>query len=124
MASWAEMQRCRFIADWHNDKGLLDIDSQPQEGEGTKRSHENEPETSTKRRKDDDYFTVKSAKQIKVRKFNTTGTDLYVLILGYELCYVSGGLVVKARHRHSRGMNSRATPLNFVCPRISHYACY
>ena len=95
MANWTETQRCRFIADWHNDKGLLDIDSQPQEGQGTKRSHENEPETSIKRRKDDDYFTVKSAKQIKVRKFNTTGTDLYVLILGYELCYVSGGLVVK-----------------------------
>ena len=25
---------------------------------------------------------------------------------------------------HSRGVDSRATPLNFVCPRISHYACY
>ena len=25
---------------------------------------------------------------------------------------------------HSRGMNSRVTPLKFVCPRISHYACY
>ena len=25
---------------------------------------------------------------------------------------------------HSIGMNSRATPLKFVCPRISHYACY
>ena len=28
------------------------------------------------------------------------------------------------RPRHSKGMNSRATPLNFVCPRVSHYACY
>ena len=25
---------------------------------------------------------------------------------------------------HSIGMNSRATHLKFVCPRMSHYACY
>ena len=36
MANWTETQRCRFIADWDNDEGLLDIDNQPQEGQGTK----------------------------------------------------------------------------------------
>ena len=90
MANWTETQRCIFIADWDNDEGLLDIDSQPsqpQEGHGTKRPHENEPETSNKRQKDDDYFTIKSAKQVKVRKFNTTGTNSYVLMLGYELYF-------------------------------------
>ena len=25
---------------------------------------------------------------------------------------------------HTRGINSRATPLKFVCPHILHYACY
>ena len=87
MANWTETQRCRFIADWDNNEGLLNIDSQPQKGHGMKRPHENEPETSTKRRKDDDYFTIKSAKQVKVRKFNTTGTNLYVLILGYKIYF-------------------------------------
>ena len=87
MANWTETQRCRFIADWDNDEGLLDIDSQPQKGQGTKRSHENELGASTKRRKDDDYFTIKSAKQVKIRKFNTTGTNLYVLMLEYKLYF-------------------------------------
>ena len=36
MANWTEMQRCRFIADWTNDEGLVDFDSQPQEGHGMK----------------------------------------------------------------------------------------
>ena len=85
MANWTETQRCRFIADWDNYESLLDIDSQPQEGQGTKRSHENELETSNKCQKDDDYFTIKSTKQVKVRKFNSTGTNLYVLMLGYTL---------------------------------------
>ena len=56
-----------------------------------KRGHENEPETSNKRQKDEDYFIIKSAKQVNVRKFNTTGTNLYVLMLGYKLYFhVSG----------------------------------
>ena len=87
MANWTEEQRCRFIVDWTNDEGLVDFDSQPQEGHGMKRPHENEPETSNKRQKDDDYFTIKSAKQVSVRKFNTTGTHLYVLMLGYKLYF-------------------------------------
>ena len=87
MANWTEEQRSRFIADWTNDDGLVDFDSQPQEGHGMKRPHENEPETSNKRQKDDDYFTIKSAKQVRVCKFNTTGTNLYVLMLGYKLYF-------------------------------------
>ena len=87
MANWTEEQRSRFIADWTNDEGLVDFDSQPQEGHGMKRPHENEPETSNKRQKDEDYFTIKSAKQVSVRKFNTTGTNLYVLMLGYKLYF-------------------------------------
>lgn len=81
-ATWTEERRSRFIADWNNNKGFLDIDSQAQEGHGAKRPHENEPETSNKRQKDDHYFTITSAKQAKVRKFSTTGTNLYVLLLG------------------------------------------
>ena len=84
MANWTEEQRSKFIADWTNDEGLVDFDSQPQEGHGMKRPHENEPETSNKRQKDDDYFTIKSAKQVSVHKFSTTGTHLYVLMLGYK----------------------------------------
>ena len=90
MANWTEEQRSKFIADWTNDEGLVDFDSQPQEGHGMKRPHENEPETSNKRQKDENYFTIKSAKQVSVRKFNTTGTSFYVLMLGYKLyLYVS-----------------------------------
>ena len=87
MANWMEEQHCRFIVDWNNDEGLVDFDSQPQEGHGMKRAHENEPETSIKRQKDEDYFIIKSAKQVNVRKFNTTGTNLYVLMLGYKLYF-------------------------------------
>ena len=87
MANWTEEQRSKFIADWTNDEGLVDFDNQPQEGHGMKRPHENEPETSNKRQKDDDYFTIKSAKQVSVRKFSTTGTHLYVLMLGYKLYF-------------------------------------
>ena len=67
VANWTEEQRSRFIADWTNDKSLIDFDSQLQEGHGIKRPHENEPETSNKHQKDDDYFTIKSAKQASVR---------------------------------------------------------
>ena len=105
MANWTETQRCRFIADRDNDEGLLNIDSQPQEGQGTKRSHENEPETSTKRRKYDDYFTTKSAKQVKVRKFNTTGTNLYVSILEYKLYFY----VSEARICYQRMFSANST---------------
>ena len=34
MANWTEEQRSKFIADWTNDEGLVDFDSQPQEGHG------------------------------------------------------------------------------------------
>ena len=30
MANWTEEQRSRLIADWTNDEGLVDFDSQPQ----------------------------------------------------------------------------------------------
>ena len=52
-----------------------------------KRPRGNEPETSNKRQKDEDYFIIKSAKKVSVRKFNTTGTNLYVLMLGYKLYF-------------------------------------
>ena len=57
-----EEQRFRFIADWTNDEGLIDFDSQPQEGHGMKQPHKKEPETLNKRQKDEDYFTIKSEK--------------------------------------------------------------
>ena len=46
MAKWTEKQRSRFVDDWKNDEGLVDFDSQPQEGLGMKRRHADESETS------------------------------------------------------------------------------
>jgi hypothetical protein len=49
-----------------------------QVGEGNKRRRSNNIESSPKRLKPEDYFTIKSVKQINVRKFRTTGTDYSV----------------------------------------------
>ena len=77
MANWTEEQCSRFVDDWNNDKGLVVFDSQPQEGHGMKQPHKNMPESSNKHKKAEEYFTIKSAKQVNVRKFNTTGTNLW-----------------------------------------------
>jgi hypothetical protein len=66
-----------FIADWENDEGLLDLVDEPreipQEGLGMKRRREMRSETSNKRLKVKEYFTIKVAKQVNVRKFKSTG---------------------------------------------------
>jgi hypothetical protein len=49
-----------------------------QVGEGNKRRRCNNTESSPKRLKPEDYFTIKSVKQVNVRKFRTTGTDYTV----------------------------------------------
>ena len=66
--------------------------SEPMEnqvGEGSKRKSANDIASSPKRMKPEDYFTIKSAKQINVRKFNTTGTDYTVQIHALNIHAVS-----------------------------------
>ena len=43
-------------------------------------------------------------------------TDITNIVIHCEFAYY-------VQFGHSRGMNSRATPLKFVCRRISHYTC-
>jgi hypothetical protein len=77
MTNWTDNQRSQFIADWENDEGLLDLVDEPreipQEGLGMKRRREMRSETSNKRLKVKEYFTIKVAKQVNVRKFKSTG---------------------------------------------------
>ena len=71
-------------------ESLVDFDSQPQEDLGVKRRQADESETSNKHQKAEKYFAVKSAKQVNVRKFSTTGA-----MLEYKLYfYVSEGFVI------------------------------
>ena len=67
-------------------------------------------------------FTAKlpeNGNQIVVKKLLATNNDAKKSLVK------EARLLSKLQHpNHSRGMNSRATPLNFVCTRISHYACY
>ncbi|CAB3993267.1 Hypothetical predicted protein [Paramuricea clavata] len=78
MANWTEDQRRLFNEDWANDNGLCELEQMPeppenQIGEGSKRRHASDHAPS-KRQRPEEYFTIKSAKQVNVRKFRTTGT--------------------------------------------------
>jgi uncharacterized protein YeaC (DUF1315 family) len=79
MANWTEDQRLLFNEDWANDNGLceeLEQLPQPSENqivEGSKRKHASD-DVPSKRQRSEEYFTIKSAKQVNVRKFRTTGT--------------------------------------------------
>ena len=47
-------------------------------GEGSKSKRVSDSESPSKRHKPEEYFTIKSAKQVNVRKFKITGTDYTV----------------------------------------------
>ena len=67
--TWTPEQRERFMREWQNDDPLLQM------GRGQKRSFEDDgAETSTT----ENNFTVTDVKQVKVKKFGTTGTDYTV----------------------------------------------
>jgi hypothetical protein len=86
MANWTDEEKRQFNEDWANDEFLCHAEEQPeipealesQVGEGNKRRRSNNTESSPKRLKPEDYFTIKSVKQVNVRKFRTTGTDYSV----------------------------------------------
>jgi hypothetical protein len=83
MDNWTEDQRRLFIADWENDDGLCELEQLPeppenQTGEGSKRKHAS-GDVPSKRQRPEEYFTIKSAKQVNVRKFRTTGTQTVFL---------------------------------------------
>ena len=66
-------QRQQFFEDWMDDEPLI------QEGFGKKRSydemHGDDSGTSTEVREAKSYFIVTDLKQVRVRKFATTGLD-------------------------------------------------
>ncbi|CAB4004898.1 Hypothetical predicted protein, partial [Paramuricea clavata] len=78
MDNWTEDQRRLFNEDWANDDGLCEeLEQLPeppenQIGEGSKRKHASD-DAPSKRQRPEEYFTIKSAKQVYVRKFRTTG---------------------------------------------------
>ena len=79
MDNWTVDQRRQFNEDWANDDGLCELEQFPepsenQIGEGRKRKHASD-DIPLKRQRPDEYFTIKSAKQVNARKFRTTGTQ-------------------------------------------------
>ncbi|CAB4017782.1 Hypothetical predicted protein [Paramuricea clavata] len=83
MDNWTEDQRRLFNEDWANDDGLCEeLEQLPeppenQKGEGSKRKHASD-DVPLKRQRPEEYFNIKSVKQVNVRKFRTTGTDYTV----------------------------------------------
>ena len=89
MDNWSSEEKRQFNEDWAKDDFLCwdDEAEQPhfpvdeplenQVGDGGKRKL-SDSESPSKRQKPEEYFTVKSAKQVNVRKFKTTGTDYTV----------------------------------------------
>jgi hypothetical protein len=79
MDNWTDDQRRLFNEDWANDDGLYEeLEQLPelsddQMGEGSKRKHASD-DVPSKRQRPEEYFSIKSAKQVNVRKFRTTGT--------------------------------------------------
>ena len=89
MDNWSSEEKRQFNEDWANDDFLCwdDEAEQPhfpadeplenQVGDGGKRKL-SDSESPSKRQKPEEYFTVKSVKEVNVRKFKTTGTDYAV----------------------------------------------
>ena len=72
--TWTPEQRERFLLDWNNDEPLL------QTGRGEKRSIDelDDGAGTSDEVSDNDFFTMTGVKQVKVKKFNTTGVDYTV----------------------------------------------
>ena len=92
MTNWTDVEMRQFNTDWANDEFLVPCEDVPpdqpdslpselienQVSEGGKRKSANDIASPPKRMKPEEYFTIKSAKQVNVRKFKTTGTDYTV----------------------------------------------
>ena len=94
--SWTPEQRQQFLFDWQNDEPLLEIDrgqkrsyeemndvgDEPllQTGRGQKRSIDevNDGAGTSDEVSNDNFITMTDVKQVKVKKFNTTGMDYTV----------------------------------------------
>ena len=91
--TWTPEQRERFLFDWQNDEPLFQIDEglceemndmkdepQQQVGRGQKRSinEVNDGEEKSDEVSDNNFFIVTDVKQVKVKKFSTTGMDYIV----------------------------------------------
>jgi hypothetical protein len=85
MDNWTEDQRRLFNEDRANDDGLCELEQLPepsenQMGEGSKLKHASD-DVPLKRQRPQEYFTIKSVKQVNVRKFRTTGTQTVFIFL-------------------------------------------
>jgi hypothetical protein len=79
--SWTPEQRRNFLREWNDDGPLMAVmNSEPviQSGRGEKRSASESGEGTSEQVSDSNYFTVTSVKQVKMKKFRTTGTDYTV----------------------------------------------
>ena len=77
MDNWTDAQCRLFNEDWENGEGLCELEQVPEPsdnkmGEGSKRKQAND-DVPSKRQRPEEYFSIKSAKQVNVRKFKTTG---------------------------------------------------
>ena len=79
--SWTPEQRRDFLVEWNDDEPLqVLLNSEPlvQSGRGEKRSFDEVNEGTSEQVSENNYFTVMKAKQVRVKKFRTTGTDYTV----------------------------------------------
>jgi hypothetical protein len=73
MTAWTDEQRARFEHDWDDDTGLFQM------GRGEKRAHDEvNDDAGPSDEVRDNFFTVTNLKQVKVKKFNTVGSDYTV----------------------------------------------
>ena len=70
--SWTPEQRQQFLQDWQDDEPLLQV------GRGQKRSIDEVDDGPSDEASDNNLFTMTDVKQVKVKKFNTTGIDYTV----------------------------------------------
>lgn len=81
---WSKQERDKFDLDWDDDTFVEHLSLDPpqspvpmsyinQEGTG-KRTRDNDVASTSKRQKPIEYFTIKTGKEVNVRKFRTTGT--------------------------------------------------
>jgi hypothetical protein len=79
--SWTPEQRHSFLVEWNDDEPFRAVvNSEPvvQSGRGEKRSADESGEGTSEQVSESNYFTVMKAKQVRVKKFRTTGTDYTV----------------------------------------------
>jgi hypothetical protein len=85
--SWTPEQRRNFLAEWDddepfqmmlNEETLQRSTDELQSGRGEKRSIDEVNEGTSEQVSESNYFTVMKAKQVRVKKFRTTGTDYTV----------------------------------------------